>query len=106
MNGDLLTEIDDPNQMDLNDFSTNFMLNQERISPISSEPEFNGFGSDLDQSNGLYNGDTNYIFNMYNQIGENDIGYQDKSITPINDKQSMLSSGASDSGLSTDHLDL
>lgn len=62
--------------MSLNEITQNLIESSERISPISSEPEFNGFADNL----GL---DYNFI-----------------------KKETDMSSNGSDSGLSSDHLDL
>ena len=110
MNGDLLTEFDGPNGTvmsgdNINDFTSSFINNlhsnfpqlhdgQNSMSPISS------LSSDHDFQKNLYDDDVNMM----------DVGMADDAYTPIDifdkNQEQALSSSSSDSGLSSDHLDL
>lgn len=76
MNNDLLSELEDPNKISE---ITNSLMEYERSSPVSNQSDFIGFQDSL--------------------TGESDTEEFNKYLKPI------LSSSASDSGLSSDNLE-
>jgi hypothetical protein len=100
----LLTEFDDPNiavnNSEVDDLANSLMENHERISPISSlSSDFNGFTDQTMAMAGVAGSPS-----IYNSPKSDDDGLNEHMYHKTNRRG--MSSGGSDSGLSSDNLDL